>query len=89
MKNTAFILLSLFFFLSCTENQKENEQRELTPIPHLEKRGDVTQLIVEGKPYLALAMELTNSAASSREYMKPYWPQLKESGVNTVLAVVS
>ena len=34
-------------------------------------------------------MELTNSAASSREYMKPYWPQLKESGVNTVLAVVS
>ena len=49
MKNTAFILLSLFFFLSCTENQKENEQRELTPIPHVEKRGDVTQLIVEGK----------------------------------------
>lgn len=86
MKNTALILLSLFFFLSCAENQKVNEQRELAPIPHLEKRGDVTQLIVEGKPYLALAMELTNSAASSREYMKSYWPQLKESGVNTVLA---
>ena len=89
MKNTALILLSLFFFFSCAGNQKVNEQRELAPIPHLEKRGDVTQLIVEGKPYLALAMELTNSAASSREYMKPYWPQLKESGVNTVLAVVS
>ena len=89
MKNTALILLSLFFFLSCAGNQKVDEQCELAPIPHLEKRGDVTQLIVEGKPYLALAMELTNSAASSREYMKPYWPQLKESGVNTVLAVVS
>ena len=89
MKNTVLILLSLFFFFSCAGNQKVDEQRELAPIPHLEKRGDVTQLIVEGKPYLALAMELTNSAASSREYMKPYWPQLKESGVNTVLAVVS
>ena len=89
MKNTALILLSLFFFFSCAGNQKVDEQCELAPIPHLEKRGDVTQLIVEGKPYLALAMELTNSAASSREYMKPYWPQLKESGVNTVLAVVS
>ena len=66
MKNTALILLSLFFFFSCAGNQKGDEQRELAPIPHLEKRGDVTQLIVEGKPYLALAMVLTNSSASSR-----------------------
>jgi hypothetical protein len=29
-------------------------------IPHLEKRGTVTQLIVDGKPYLALAGELSN-----------------------------
>lgn len=89
MKNTALILLSLLLFVSCAGNEKVNEQREVAPIPHLEKRGEVTQLIVEGKPYLALAVELTNSAASSREYMKPYWPQLKEAGVNTVLAVVS
>lgn len=89
MKNIVLLVVSLFLFISCTGEQKENAPRELPPIPHLEKRGNVTQLIVEGKPYLALAMELTNSASSSREYMKPYWSQLKESGVNTVLAVIT
>ncbi len=59
------------------------------PAPHLEKRGNVTQLIVEGRPWLALACELGNSSSSSREYMSGYWPGLKEAGINTVLAVVS
>ena len=49
----------------------------------------MTQLIVEGKPWLVLGCELGNSTSSSREYMKSVWPKLKESGVNTVLAVVS
>lgn len=57
--------------------------------PHLEKRGPVTQLIVQGKPWLALACELGNSTSSNREYLAPYWQQLKDCGVNTVLAVVS
>lgn len=57
--------------------------------PHLEKRGNVTQLIVNGKPHLALACELGNSTSSSREYLAPYWENLKEAGINTVLAVVS
>lgn len=59
------------------------------PAPHLEKRGEVTQLIVGGKPYLALACELKNSSASSREYMSQRWAQLKQAGINTVLAVVT
>lgn len=57
--------------------------------PHLEKRGNVTQLIVEGKPYLALACELMNSSSSDPAYTEPYWPKLKAAGLNTVLAVVS
>lgn len=57
--------------------------------PHLEKRGEVTQLIVKDQPWLVLGCELHNSTSSSREYMAPYWTKLKESGVNTVLAVVS
>ena len=57
--------------------------------PHLEKRGNVTQLIVKGRPFLALACELGNSTSSSREYMAPHWDRLKAAGVNTVLAVVS
>ena len=70
---------------ACSPSAEQNS----LPAPHLEKRGNVTQLIVEGKPYLALACELGNSSSSSLEYMEPYWPQLKEAGVNTVLAVVS
>ena len=42
---------------------------QVNQIPHLEKRGDISQLIVKGKPYLALAGELRNSSASSPEYM--------------------
>ena len=44
--------------------------------PHLEKRGQATQLIVDGKPFLVLGGELHNSSASSLLYMKPIWPRL-------------
>ena len=60
-----------------------------SPIPHLEKRGKVTQLIVDGRPFLILAGELTNSASSSMEYMTPYWPKLAAANMNTVLAAVT
>lgn len=89
MKNTFFLLMSMFAFVSCVGTKQEVNQDVQSPIPHLEKRGNVTQLIVEGKPYLALAMELTNSAASSRTYMAPLWPKIKDAGINTVLAVIS
>ena len=58
-------------------------------LPHLEKRGDVTQLIVDEKPFLALAGELSNNSATSLEYMKPIWPRLSAMRLNTVLAAVS
>jgi len=57
-------------------------------MPVLEKRGNATQLIVDGEPFLVLGGELHNSSSSSREYMKEYWPVLKNSGMNTVLAAV-
>jgi len=58
-------------------------------IPHLEKRGSATQLIVDGKPFLALAGELYNNSATSLEYMQPVWPRLAAMHLNTVLAGVS
>jgi len=58
-------------------------------IPHLQKQGTATQLIVDGRPFLALAGELHNSSATSLEYMKPVWPKLAEAKLNTVLAGVS
>ena len=60
-----------------------------TEIPHLQKQGTATQLIVDGKPFLVLAGELSNSSATSLEYMKPVWPRLVEAKLNTVLAGVS
>ena len=58
-------------------------------VPHLEKRGNATQLIVDGRPYLALAAELANSASSNMEYLAPYWSRLVASHVNTVVVAVS
>jgi hypothetical protein len=58
-------------------------------IPHLAKQGNVTQLIVDGRPFLALAGEVHNSSSSSLEYMKPVWPKLVAAHLNTVLVPVS
>ncbi len=57
--------------------------------PHLEKRGAVTQLIVDGKPFLILGGELHNSSSSSLDYMKPLWPKLAAMGLNTVVTPLS
>jgi hypothetical protein len=55
----------------------------------LRKQGTATQLIVDGKPFLALAGELRNNSATSLEYIKPLWPKIVESKLNTVLTGVS
>ena len=75
---------------ACTSTpQQQAPAASNAPQPHLEKRGPVTQLIVKGEPFLALASELRNSSASSPAYMEPLWANLKEGGMNTVLAVVT
>lgn len=64
-----------------TKNTKE--------IPHLEKRGEATQLIVDGSPYLVLGGELHNSSTSSLTYLEPIIPYLSSIHLNTTLAAVS
>ncbi len=58
-------------------------------LPHLEKRGSATQLIVDGKPLLILGGELHNSSSSGLDYMKPVWPRLAAMHLNTVLLPVA
>lgn len=58
-------------------------------IPRLEKRGAVTQLIVDGAPFLVLGGELLNNSATHLDYLKPIWPRLKETHLNTALVAVS
>ena len=58
-------------------------------IPHLQKQGTATQLIVDGKPFLVLGGELSNSSGTGPDYMKPLWSKLVDAKLNTVLAGVS
>ena len=47
-----------------------------------------THLVVDGKPFLVLAVELGNSSSSSVENMRPFWPKLSGLNLNTVLMPV-
>ena len=57
-------------------------------IPHLQKQGEATQLIVQDRPFIVLGGELGNSTFTSVENMEPVWPKLKAMHLNTVLAPV-
>jgi len=57
--------------------------------PSFAEAGTATQLIVDGRPFLLLAGELSNNGATSRDYMKPIWAKIVEARLNTVLAGVS
>ena len=92
MKLRILFCATLICFLALVASQCKSGSVSATSaseIPHLRKQGTATQLIVDGKPFLALAGELLNSSATSLEYMKPVWPRLVEAKLNTVLAGVS
>ncbi|MGD1031435.1 MAG: beta-galactosidase, partial [Opitutaceae bacterium] len=61
----------------------------LNDIPHLEKRDGMTKLIVDGRPYICVAGELTNTASSDREGTKAAIARMAAANLNTVLTVVS
>ena len=65
------------------------QSQPINTIPHLQQQGTAKQLMVDGKPFLALAGELRNSTTSSQAYMKPIWPRLTAAHLNTVLAAVT
>lgn len=54
-------------------------------VPHWQKQGSATQLIVDNHPYLILGGELGNSSASAQQDIKRIFPKLKRLGLNTVL----
>ena len=88
MKKIIAMLFTAAIVTASCSLEKEKTATTQEP-PHLEKRGAVTQLIVQGQPWMVLGCELGNSTSSSRDYLVPYWQKLKDAGVNTVLAVVS
>ena len=59
-------------------------------LPHLEKRGLATQLIVDGQPFLALSGELANTAPTDLDYMRHIFPILANRvHLNNVLTAVA
>lgn len=85
MKKTLLVLAALACLAGC--GTTETTTGDIQP-PHLEKRGEATQLIVKGRPYLVLAGELAGSSATSDVYMSQFWKDFRPAGHNTVLATV-
>lgn len=77
-KTRFFLIAFLSIQLGFSQNQ----------IPSLQKKGNKTQLIVDGNPFIILGGELGNSSATSMENMEPFWPKLKAMHLNTVLTPV-
>jgi len=57
--------------------------------PQLRRRGDVTQLYVQGRPFMVIGGELHNSSSSSLQYMETVWDRVAAMNINTLLAAVS
>ena len=84
--NFATFVLIILFFGSCNTMDQKAENKE---IPKLVKQGNVTQLYVDGKPFMILGGELHNSSSSNLEYMKPLWQQVSDLNFNTVITPLS
>ncbi len=83
------LLLPVALVLTCSSTFRLSWAQSADSTPHLETHGTVTQLVVEGKPFLILGGELHNSSSSSLDYMKPIWPKLAAMNLNTVLTPLS
>jgi hypothetical protein len=81
---SAFVLMIWFAVATMA-----SKAQDASGVPHLRKQGTATQLIVDGKPYLAMAGELSNNAATSLENMDTIWPRLVAANLNTALIGVS
>jgi hypothetical protein len=52
--------------------------------PRLERAGGVTQLIVDGRPFLIQGGEVSNSNGEP-DYLRPAWPRFKALNLNTLV----
>ena len=94
-KEIIFVIITLLIvtFNSCNQpgGVSENKIRKADSanIPHLERQGTATRLVVEGKPLLLLAGELHNSTAGGFDYMRPVFGRMAEKNLNSLIATVS
>jgi hypothetical protein len=79
---TCLLVLVLIGFSLTAQTKKPSA------LPHMEKHGTATQLIVDGKPFLMLAGETGNSSASDLKYLDKIWPKSVKMNLNTLLVPV-
>jgi hypothetical protein len=58
-------------------------------IPHFRTQGTAKQMVVNGKPFLMLGAEWSNSASASAELAHNTWARLASQNVNTSLLAVT
>jgi hypothetical protein len=87
------VVLTLCPILSFGQNKNYLPRKELRSsaeqIPHLERQGTATQLVVKGGPFLLISGEVHNSTTGGFAYMRPVWKRLEERHLNSVVAPVS
>jgi len=90
-QRTVLYCLAIFALAITTACSQNKTQPATTAIPHLEKRGPTTQMIVDGKPFLMLVGELANTKSSNLEEMKTrIWPMLADKiHANTIITGMS
>ncbi|MBK7628846.1 MAG: beta-galactosidase [Bacteroidales bacterium] len=82
------IVLVLLAIIPLTMSAQSAKSMQTT-LPQIRQNGAVKQMFVDGRPFIMLSGELHNSSASSIEYMKPVWDNMKAMHLNTVVSTVS
>lgn len=80
-------LIAAFLLMAGVADAAGQAQDQRRSVPHLEKRGGVTRLMVDGKAFLVLGGELGNSSGEA-DYLRPFWPALRALNLNTLVAPV-
>ena len=83
------LMFAFVLIVSLAVSTMFSNAQDSSGAPHLQKQGTATQLIVDGKPFLALAGELGNNSATSLENMEPVWPKIVAGNLNTALIGIS
>jgi beta-galactosidase GanA len=84
-----FLLLAINGCNITDNNQSQGSLTSSAQIPHLEKQGTASRLVVNGKPFLLISGELHNSTCGGFDYMKPVWKRMAKKNLNSVIATVS
>ena len=83
VKQAFWLIFITGLIAACTSQPADTE------MPHLARRDGMTKLIVDGRPFICVAGEVSNTASSDYETMKKTISRLAKANLNTILTVVS